>query len=322
MSRQPYFLIIDGHALIYRAYHAFPDLTTPSGQLANAVYGFTRHVLTAIREYKPEYLAVTFDHRKPTFRHADFEGYKANRVKMPDDLIPQIDMIKDVVTKLNFPLFELEGYEADDLIGTLTTQLIALNEKEKTNVMGLIVTGDRDSFQLVNDTTHVWLPGRTKQQVDTEYDWDGVCQRMQVCPDQIVDLKALMGDASDNIPGVPGVGEKTAIKLLQTFGNLEALYQVVEGDEAASAKFSAEQLAVLKETLKTKLLAGKESALMSQKLARIDRDVPISLDLEACRVCAYDKQGAKALLESLGFKSLISALPADEFELDIQAALF
>lgn len=321
MSRQPYFLIIDGHALIYRAYHAFPDLTTPTGQLANAVYGFTRHVLTAIKEYKPEYLAVTFDHPKPTFRHADFVDYKANRAKMPDDLISQIGMIKEVVETLNFPIFELEGYEADDLIGTLTAQLSALNAEQARDIMGLIVTGDRDSFQLVDETTHVWLPGRTKSQTDTEYDREGVCQRMEVCPEQIVDLKALMGDASDNIPGVAGIGEKTAIKLLQAFDSLEKLYQVVEGSIPES-ELSAEQQAILKEKVRARLVAGKESAFLSQKLAQIDRAVPISLDLEACRVCAYDKQKAKALLEKLGFKSLLSALPADEFELDIQAALF
>jgi len=322
MSRQPYFLIIDGHALIYRAYHAFPDLTSPNGQLVNAVYGFTRHVLTAIREYAPEYIAVTFDHRKPTFRHADFEEYKANRVKMPDDLIPQIDIIKEVVTTLNFPIFELEGYEADDLIGTLTTQIAGLNQEQKKEIIALIVTGDRDSFQLVNETTHVWLPGRVKNQPDTEYDWAGVCQRMQVCPEQIVDLKALMGDASDNIPGVPGVGEKTAIKLLQTFDSLEKIYALVDGGETAMAELTPDQKAVLKTTLVTKLAAGKESAFLSQKLAQIDRAVPVNLDLEACRVSAYDKQAPKMLLESLGFKSLLTLLPADEFELDVQAALF
>jgi DNA polymerase-1 len=320
MSRQPYFLIIDGHALIYRAYHAFPDLSSPTGQLVNAVYGFTRHVLTAIREYQPDYIAVTFDHKKPTFRHADFVEYKANRVAMPDDLIPQIDIIKQVVTTLNFPMFELEGYEADDLIGTLTAQLVSLNQTTSPQIMALIVTGDRDSFQLVDKTTHVWLPGRTKTQSDTEYDWDGVCERMEVCPEQIVDLKALMGDASDNIPGVPGVGEKTAIKLLKAFDSLEKLYAAVEG--VASAELSADQVAVLKETLKAKLVAGKDSALLSQKLARIDRTAPIDLDLEACRVCAYDKQAAKAMIESLGFKSLLGLLPADEFELSIQSALF
>lgn len=318
MSAAPYFLLIDGHALIYRAYHAFPALSTKQGMLVNAVYGFTRHVLTAIRTYEPKYIAVTFDHPKPTFRHSDFAEYKAHRVKMPDDLIPQIQVIKDVVTTLNIPQFELAGYEADDLIGTLTAQIAGLNTQTSEKIMSLVVTGDRDSFQLVDDYTHVWLPGRGKGSDDLEYDREAVKKRMDVYPEQIVDLKALMGDASDNIPGVGGIGEKTACRLINAFVTLEKVYEAAEGFEPAKAVKGE----VLTAKVVSNLLKDKKSAFLSQKLARIDRAVPITLDLEACRVSGYDKEKAHAAIEELGFKSLLPLLPADEFELSIQDALF
>ncbi len=313
-SPQPrtYFLVIDAHALIHRAYHAFPNLATHSGQLVNAVYGFTRHILVAIRDYKPEYIAVTFD-RKPTNRLENFAEYKAHRAPMPDDLRPQIQICKDVVRTLNIPQFEVEGYEADDLIGTLTSHIDDCGDPE---LMTVIVTGDRDAFQLVNECVHVWLPGRGKGHEDKEYDEEAVLARMSVRPDQIVDLKALMGDASDNIPGVKGVGEKTAIKLIQEFDSLEKLYQAVE-----SEKFSAES-SLSKKSLLTKLAADRDSAFLSQKLATIDRHAPIEFDLPACRVAQYDKAKATKMLEEFDFKSLINLLPADEFELSLQGALF
>lgn len=307
--------MIDGHALIYRAYHAFPALASRKGVLVNAVYGFTRHVLTAIKTYEPLYIAVAFDHPQKTFRHTDFVEYKANRVEMPDDLKPQIEIIKEVVETFNIPRFELGGYEADDLIGTLAAQMTALNEQNGERIMTLIVTGDRDSFQLVNEFVHVWMPGRSKSRDDLEYDREGVKQRMGVYPEQIVDLKALMGDASDNIPGVAGIGEKTATKLIQHYENLEKIYTVVEkGEIDKDAGLTAKVI--------EKLAAGKESAFMSQKLAKIDQAAPVLLDLEACKVSSYDKEKAQALLEEMDFKSLIPLMPADEFELDVQQALF
>lgn len=315
MSGTPYFLLIDGHALIYRAYHAFPALANHKGVLVNAVYGFTRHILTAIATYEPLYIAVAFDHPQKTFRHEDFVAYKANRVEMPDDLKPQIEIIKEVVETFNIPRFELGGYEADDLIGTLTAQMVALNAQSEEKIMTLIVTGDRDSFQLVNEVTHVWMPGRGKGKDDLEYDREMVKQRMGVYPEQIIDLKALMGDASDNIPGVAGVGEKTATKLIQAYDTLEKIYAVVEAGEVNKE-------AGLTPKVAEKLLTGKENALLSQKLATIDQAAPVLLDLEACRVSSYDKDRARELLEELDFKSLIALMPADQFELDVQQALF
>ncbi|HYD35011.1 MAG TPA: 5'-3' exonuclease H3TH domain-containing protein [Vitreimonas sp.] len=321
MSQRPYFLIVDGHALIYRAYHAFPGLSTPSGMLVNAVYGFTRILLVAIRDFQPKYLVVTFDHPQPTFRHTDFVDYKANRVEMPDDLKPQIAVVKEVVTALNIPQLEVPGYEADDLIGTTAEHLNILragtDDGELCELQTIIVTGDRDAFQLVNEYTHVWMPGRGKGNTDTEYDRDGVKTKMGVYPEQIVDLKALMGDASDNIPGVAGVGEKTAVKLMQAFGTLEKLYQRV--DELIATGESDE---IIRGSLLEKLKAGRESAIMSQRLAMINREAPVQVELEACQVHSYNKAQATELLEKLEFKTLLPLLPADEFELGIQNALF
>lgn len=311
LQKPQYFLLIDAHALIYRAYHAFPPLSTKSGQLVNAVYGFSRHILTAIRDFQPEYIAVTFD-RKPTNRLHEFADYKAHRPPMPDDLRSQIPIVKEVVKTLNMPQFEVEGFEADDLIGTLTAHI---GDCEAENLMTVIVTGDRDAFQLVNDCVHVWLPGRGKGQTDMEYDRAAVKTKMGVFPEQIVDLKALMGDASDNIPGVKGVGEKTAIHLIQEFETLQKVYEAVD-------VYAEKPAANLKATLVAKLQADRESAFLSQKLAQIDRQAPITFDLSACRVAQYDKEKAQAMFEEMDFKSLINLLPADDFELALQGALF
>ncbi len=186
-------MLVDAHAIIYRAYFALPPtLTTPDGMLVNAAFGFARILLTAIRDMKPTYLSVVFDHPEPTFRHKEYEDYKAHREKMPDDLIPQIGVTKEIVENLNIPQFEMAGYEADDLIGTLSQQ-----SDQKT----VIVTGDQDMFQLVNDKVHVWLPPRGKHPAD-EYDRAKVHKKLGVYPEQVIDMKALMGDSSDNIPGI------------------------------------------------------------------------------------------------------------------------
>jgi len=315
-------ILIDGHALIYRAYHAFRDLSTSSGVLVNAVYGFTRILLTVIKDFDPEYIICTFDNAKPTFRHADFVGYKANRAEMPDDLKPQIDLIKKVVIALNIPQFELPGYEADDLIGTLSRQLdemrqVTGKEREAIPDLTVIVTGDRDAFQLVTDTTHVWMPGRPPKLPDREYGPEEVKARMGVRPDQIVDLKALMGDASDNIPGVTGIGEKGAIKLITEFDTLEKLYESIQIGEKEISRHP-----IMTAKLVSKLSEGHEDAILSQQLATIDRNAPITLTLEDCRLTSYKKQDVEALFAELEFNSLLKLLPPDEFEVGVQNALF
>jgi DNA polymerase-1 len=313
-------VLIDGHALIYRAYHAFPGLTAGNGELVNAVYGFSRILLTAIQDLSPTYLAVTFDSKGPTKRADSFAAYKAHRPEMPEDLKPQIERVKAVVEAMNIPQFAVAGYEADDLLGTVTTQVAAeqvVRMGSCDELLSIIVTGDKDLFQLVDSCTHVWLPGRGKGQVDMQYDADGVFQKMGVTPSQVVELKALMGDSSDNIPGVKGVGKKTAEKLVATFGTIDALYERVE-----SLVASGEKDELLKGALLTKLITDKELAFVSRELATIDRQAPIEFDLERCRVTDYDKHAVTALFEELDFHSLLRLLPKDDFELGIQDALW
>lgn len=336
------FVIIDGHALIYRAYHAFPGLTSPSGQLVNAVYGFSRILLAGIRDLEPEYIAVAFDHKGKTNREKEFAEYKAQRPSMPDDLIPQIEIIKRVVDALNIPRFELEGYEADDLIGTIAndiagdrcSSLPVISTAEKRNgeisnqtkdssiplrstqndnleVETIIITGDKDLLQLVREGVKVYMPGRSKDQGDIMYEREQVYNKLGVYPEQVVDLKALMGDASDNIPGVRGIGKKTAATLIQKFGTLDALYEAIE-KETSGLKGAALQ----------KLIDGKETAYLSQRLATIECNVNIPFELEQCRVTRYDKEKVSELFRELDFKSLIQLLPKDEFENTVQGALF
>ncbi len=309
------FILIDGHALIYRAYHAFTDLTTSQGQPINAVYGFSRILLTVIRDFHPEYIAVTFDTHAPTFRHAEYVGYKSSRPEMPEDLRPQIDIIKRVVMAFNIPQFELPGYEADDLIGTLSCQI----KTQFTDLLTVIVTGDRDAFQLVDDDrVHVWMPGRGKFSKDKEYDEKAVFEKMGVKPSQIIDLKALMGDASDCIPGVKGIGEKTAVKLIAEFGSVDHVYEMLVQPE----KLSDEQRKLFTPSVVKKLAEGQQDAVMSKQLATIDCVSPITLELESCRMATYKKEDVTKLFEELEFESLLKMLPADDFELDVQEALF
>lgn len=309
MSRKK-FLLVDAHALIYRAYYAIPNLTDPNGNLVNAVYGFSKMVLNAISYFEPEYAAVCFDHPKPTFRHKRFDGYKAQRAKMPDDLIPQIQIIKEVVEALGIPKFEIEGFEADDLIGTVNCKVEDMDHQ----LLTIIVTGDQDAFQLVDNDTHIWMPARGKQKGDIEYDSAMVEKKLGITPQQVIDLKALMGDHSDNIPGIKGVGPKTAVTLIQRFGTIEKIYDFLAKNP------SGDQL--IKGALLTKLIDGQESAFLSKELATIECEAPINFNLENCRVTTYDKNKVIEIFKTLNFKSLIGTLPQDAFEASVQEALF
>ena len=241
-------VLIDGHALAYRMFFALPlqAFTTKQGEPTNATYGFTRTLLELIlAEHPPQYLAVSFDVGK-TFRDDIFTEYKGTREKMPDELRQQIERIKEVAGALNIPILELDGYEADDVLGTVAQQA------RPHGVPVHIITGDRDLLQLVDENTHVELPTRGSQPSEV-YDPNGVIQKMGVRPNQIVDYKALVGDSSDNIPGVRGVGDKTAVKLLTQYDTLDNLYAHIEEVKGAMGK---------------KLVTGQESAYLSQKLAR------------------------------------------------------
>ncbi len=313
------FIIFDGHALIYRAYHAFPELTSPEGLLVNAVYGFSRIMLTVIRDFQPAYIAVAFDHKGKTKRAAAFEQYKAHRPEMPDDLKLQIPLIKDLVTTLNIPTFEQEGIEADDLIGTIATLVTEQNTKitdAVDSILTTVVSGDKDLLQLVNDDVSVWIPGN-KWSKDTEYSLPEVVKKMGVEPKQVPDLKALMGDSSDNIPGVAGIGKVTAEKLVVAFGSVENLYQTIDAVTEGTATHP-----LLKGAVLTKLIADKPMAYLSKELATIDTQVPVDFSLKKCVVTDYDKDKVANLLEKLNFRSLVQLLPSDAFQESVQTALF
>ncbi|MBK7217537.1 MAG: DNA polymerase I [Candidatus Promineofilum sp.] len=284
------FVMIDGHALAYRMFFALPleSFTTKSGEPTNATYGFTRTLLDLIlADEPPDYLAVSFD-LGATFRDDLYADYKGTRDKMPDELDVQITRIKEVVRALNIPILECEGYEADDVLGTIARQM-------NGRVPVHIITGDRDLLQLVDDNTRVELPPRRAGDSAEVYDAAGVVGRLGVRPDQVVDFKALVGDVSDNIPGVRGIGDKTAIKLLAEYGTLENLYAHLDD---------------IKGALRQKLADGRASADLSYQLARIVTDAPVTVKLEDCHTRDFNINDTIALFRELEFRGMTNALVA------------
>ncbi|NPV52965.1 MAG: DNA polymerase I [Firmicutes bacterium] len=281
------FIIIDGNSLANRAFYALPPLATTAGEYTNAVYGFTTMLLRLLDEEKPALLAVAFDKAAPTFRHMEYEGYKAQRKGMPDELAYQLPWIKEVARAFGASIFEIEGFEADDIIGTLTLRA------EESGYTNLIVTGDRDALQLVSPATKVMLTRKGISEMEV-YDEDAVLARYGLAPAQMIDVKGLMGDASDNIPGVPGIGEKTAIELVKVFGSLENL---VENLDKVSRKRQQDLIR-----------ANVELARMSKRLATIERNVPIEIDLQQCRVGKPDRAALREIFTRFQFKSLMRRL--------------
>lgn len=294
------FIIVDGNALLHRAFHAVPPLTTKKGVLVNAVYGFTTILMRVMKELKPKYTTVTFDLKAPTFRHKEYDDYKANRIKQPDELYDQLEPIKEVVKAFNIPIYEQEGFEADDLIGTVNKKL----EKNK-EIDTYIITGDLDALQLVDNNTFVYTLKRTM--ADTIiYDDKQVQERYGgLKPNQLIDYKALRGDPSDNIPGVRGIGEKTAIELLNEFGTLKNLYQKY----ANSRK--------IKPRIKELLQEYKQDAFMSQKLATIVTNVPIDFDLKKNEFTGVNREKIVKLFQELEFKTLLGKIPELETKLQV-----
>jgi len=314
-GKQKTLVLIDGHALVHRAFHALPPLNTPKGELVNAVYGFILILLKVLRELKPDYLAATFDLAGPTFRHKEFEEYKATRVKAPDELYAQVGRVKDVLRAFNVPIFEKEGYEADDVIGTIAQQVKTGNRKIRTTnpkLKTIIVTGDLDTLQLVDENTNVFTMKKGVR--DTVlYDEKAVMERYGLKPEQITDFKGLKGDPSDNIPGVPGVGEKTATDLLKEYGSVENLYKEIEKPETKKLKLQTKNPASAKasagrQKLFEKLAEHKEQAFFSKYLATIKRDAPIEFNLKDAVAQDYDKEQVIKLFKELGFYSLINRL--------------
>ncbi len=284
-------LLFDGHALIHRAFHALPPLAlTKTGEPTGAVYGFTSMLLKVVAELKPTHWAIAFDSSAPTFRHKQFEAYKAHRPPAPDELKRQFGRVREMVEAFNLPSFEVEGYEADDILGALCRQA------SDQGIDTIIVTGDTDTLQLVSPHVSVLTPRPGRTFSDTiVYDEAAVQQRYGLLPEQLTDLKGLKGDPSDNIPGVTGIGEKTATKLIQQFGSIEGVYQHI-GE-------------VVPERVQKLLKDGENEARQSKELTTIVTDMPVALDLAACRVSAYERDKVAELFRELEFSSLLPKLP-------------
>jgi DNA polymerase I len=296
MSQRLRLYIIDGHAVAYRQYHAFSrsgdkGITTSSGQPTGAVFGFTRALLDILLDQQPHYLAVSFD-RGLSGRDTLFEAYKATRDKMPDDLASQLPIIHRLVEAFNIPVLELDGYEADDIIGTVAAKAEALG------VDTHIITGDRDLLQLLTPHVTVQLP-QWGNAPDKIYDEAAFREKYGLDPRQLTDLKGLMGDSSDNIPGVKGIGEKGGTALLQQYGTLEGIYEHIDQISGATHK---------------KLIASQDIAFLSRQLATIQRDVPVAFDLDACVAEDYDRDRVAELFRELEFRSFADRLFGTETE--------
>ncbi|MBX6377848.1 MAG: DNA polymerase I, partial [Clostridia bacterium] len=285
-GRRQKLALVDGHSLVHRAFFALPPLSTAGGQPTHAVYGFLTMLFKLLETESPDAVAVAFDRSVPTFRHTAFTGYKAQRPEMADDLRSQIPLLRRALEVLRVPVVELDGFEADDVIGTLTRRALAVGWEV------VIVTGDRDALQLVQPGVRVLLTRRGVSELQA-FDEAAVRATFGVSPRQLVDLKALMGDASDNIPGVPGVGEKTARRLIEAYGSLSGVYEHLEEVGGRLAE---------------NLRRHREQAELSRQLVTIVEDAPVEVDLASLRRREPDRQAVGELFAALEFRSLLRRL--------------
>lgn len=281
-------LLIDANSLIHRSFHALPPLTTPKGEPINAVYGLSSILLKILREHQPDYSAAAFDRPEPTFRDEMFKDYKAHRPPTANELVSQLQKAHETFEKFGIKVVEKAGFEADDIVGTLAEKF-----KNESDIKVVIFSGDKDNLQLVDDKVFVELL-KTGVSKTVTYDKAFFLQQYGFSPEQLVDYKALVGDASDNIPGVLGIGPKGATDLIKEYGSVEKIYEEVG--------------LIPKEVLRKKLEAGKESAFLSKKLATIKRDVPLEISLEDLKQYPLNKEELKKYFEELGFKSLVERL--------------
>lgn len=273
-------LLVDGSALLHRAYHAYPPLTTKDGEVVGAVYGVASILITALQTISPTHVAVAWDLPKPTFRHEKYVGYKAQRPKADLEMVEQIPRVKEIIGAMGIVQIAHEGFEADDIIGTLSK-----NQQGEV----VILTGDQDTMQLVDEQVKVMTPAKGRDEAKI-YGPEQVLAKYGVRPNQIVDFKALVGDASDNIPGVAGIGPKSAANLIQEFGSLGSIYQNLEK---------------IPEKMRLRLKDGQDSAFLSQELSLIITEMPITEKIEEMEYKGVDKPTLKEELEKLGFKSLL-----------------
>lgn len=288
-------IIIDGNSIVNRAFYALPDLTNKKGLHTSAIFGFTNMLFKLIDTYKPTHISVAFDKKAPTFRHLEYKEYKAGRKKMPDELKQQLEPLKNLLDAFNINRLEIEGYEADDIIGTVSLKA------EQDGYKVYIVTGDKDAIQLASKTTTTLITKKGVGEVE-EYDFNEVEERYGMTPTQFIDLKGLMGDKSDNIPGVPGIGEVTGIKLIKEFGSIENIIENIDSVKGSPRK---------------KIEENKELAIMSKRLATIIRDVPIDFDLDKLEFGNYDKSKLIEVFNELDFNSLIARLDSNAEELKV-----
>ncbi|MBQ3114695.1 MAG: DNA polymerase I [Clostridia bacterium] len=283
-------MVLDGNSIVNRAFYGIRLLTNNEGLYTNAVYGFLNILLKYMEEEKPDGLLVAFDLHAPTFRHLQYDKYKANRKGMPDELRQQMPILKEVLSAMNISMISKEGYEADDLIGTVSQMC------GEQGIKCVVLTGDKDDLQLASDNTTIKLI-TTKGGTTTTADYDYNCfvKEYEITPAQFIDVKGLMGDSSDNIPGVAGIGEKTAFSLIKQFGSIEKIYENIEQGD-------------LKAGVKTKLVSDKENAFLSKKLATIDRFVPVNIKIKECGIKQYDGEKLLELFTRLNFQSFIKKL--------------
>ena len=292
-------VILDSHAILHRSFHALPSFTSPSGEPTGAVYGFTAVLLKTIRELKPDYLVACYDLPEPTFRHVAYKEYKIQRPKMDDELIGQIGKSREVLNAFKIPICEFPGFEADDILGTIAEKV-----KDEKNLKVIIASGDLDTLQLIKgEEVVVYMLSKGVNEA-IFYDEKAVEERYGFSPKLLPDFKGLKGDPSDNIIGVPGIGEKTASELIHKFGSLERIYKKIKEDESEflAKGIKGRTLQLLKE--------NEEEAFFSKALAEIRKDAPISFVLaDALWRETYDVQKVQIIFEKLGFKSLIPRLP-------------
>jgi len=282
-------LILDSNSILHRAFHALPPLTTKKGELVNAIYGFLLLLFKLVRELQPDYIAACFDFPAPTFRHKKFPEYKAKRLPAPEEFYQQIPKAKEVLGSLSIPFFEKEGFEADDIIASLKVK------SQKSKVKSIIVSGDSDLLQLVDEQTEVYILKKGVKET-VLYDENLVKKKYQgLSPEQLVDFKALVGDPSDNVPGVKGIGKKTAVKLLNKYGSIKNLYDRIEEEKNIR--------------LKEILIREKEKVFFSKDLVRLDESIPIEFDLRKCQFWNFNEKELEEIFKKYEFYSLLKRIP-------------
>lgn len=281
-------IVIDSNSIIHRAYHALPPLHNQKKETVNAVYGFFSVLIKSINDFNPSYIATAFDLPKPTFRHKKFKEYKAKRAPTAVDLIPQFSLVKKGLESFNISVFEKEGFEADDIIGTIAEQA----SKDK-NLKTIIITGDRDSLQLIDSQTNIYLLKVGIKNIDL-WDVSRISKEYEkLSPKQLIDVNALKGDNSDNVPGVSGIGPKTAVSLIKEFKSIEAVYKAVDSNPEK-----------IKSGVLEKLIKNKENAFLSKELVTIKKDVEISFNINKCAWNSYKIDEIEKFFQEMNFSSL------------------